>query len=60
MSAIGKQLSIAASAVLEAIPNQFEFQGPSAVALTEAIRTLATEVELLVNAVWGFDDHNGR
>lgn len=58
MTDITKQLSVAAAAVLEALPNHFDFQGPSAAALAQTISALADDVEGLVQALWGFNaDH---
>jgi NhaP-type Na+/H+ or K+/H+ antiporter len=56
MSNLNQRLSIAAVAVLEALPNQLGFSGPSAVALAGAIENMAHEVEQLLQAVWGFGD----
>lgn len=58
MSELTSKLSLAATAVLEALPNQFDFDGPSARALAESVSQLANEVELLIQAIWGFDDQH--
>jgi hypothetical protein len=58
MSDLNQRLSIAASAVLEALPNHLEYAGQSALALAAAIENLATDVEQLIQAIWGLGDHN--
>ena len=58
MSNLNQRLSVAAAAVLEALPRQLGYSGPSALALAAAIETLAHDVEQLIQAIWGLSDHD--
>ncbi len=56
MSNLNHRLYVAAAAVLEALPTQLGWTGPSAAALATAVENLAHEVELLLQALWSFGD----
>ena len=58
MSDLNQRLSIAASAVLDALPNRLVYAGQSALALAAAIETLANDVEQLIQTIWGLGDYN--
>ena len=57
-TALIDRLSIAARAVLEALPMPLHFHGPTANSLSGQVELLATTVEELLAALWGFDDSN--
>ena len=57
-TALIDRLSIAARAVLEALPVHQDFYGPTANALAMQIELLSDSVEQLLLALWGLDDDN--
>jgi hypothetical protein len=59
-SAVIERLSVAARAVLEALPEQMHFQGPTSLALANQVQLLADQVEQVLVAIWSINDgHNG-
>jgi hypothetical protein len=57
-TALIDRLSVAARAVLEALPIPAHFHGPTASSLAGQVELLASTVEELLAALWGFDDSN--